>query len=138
MSKLIYTFLKFKKHLLIAAVLAVFILIPNAARAQTQSELRAAEKSWNAFWTKFSAAVRTKNRKAFVALTSKNFKSGGGETIHEWLDYNPWRDLRSSVNRGTKSYVEYKPEIWRITRDEGLLFVYEKKKGWRFFGELIA
>ena len=138
MREITEMFLKFNKRLLIAPVLAVFILLPAAAQAQTQSELRAAEKNWNAFWTKFSAAVRTKNRKAFIALTSDDFKSGGGETIREWLDYNPWRDLRSSVRRGTKRYVEYKPEIWRITRDEGLLFVYEKKKGWRFFGELIA
>ena len=62
---------------LVLAALAVFSTFSVAQSAATKNK---ASKSWNAFWTKFSAGVRNKDGKALVALTTKHYHNAGGET----------------------------------------------------------
>jgi hypothetical protein len=127
-----------KLFISIGMTLALMFLLPNAAPAQSrQTPAAAAQKSWNAFWAKFSRAVKNKDRQTIIALTSKKFFSAGGETIEEWISEPSWAELEESVNAGTKDFRENKKEIWRITHDNYLLFVYEKK-GWRFYGGQAA
>ena len=130
------TDLNFKKYLFLVLILALFATVPNITKAQSGATKKAATKSWNTFWTKFSTAVKNKDRKAFIALTRKDFQDAGGSTIEEWIDNTSWRELRNSVNQGTRDFSHSK-EIGRITKDKNLIFVYGKN-GWKFFGELVA
>lgn len=130
------TGLKFKKILFVVLILAVFIAIPNITKAQSSATQKAAAKSWNAFWAKFSKAVKNKDRKGFIALTRKGFMDAGGSNIKEWLDSTSWSRLRNSVNKGTKDYSHGR-EIGRITKNGDLIFEFGKN-GWKFFGELVA
>ena len=128
--------LKFKKYLFIILILALFAVTPNFIQAQSAATKKVATKSWNAFWTKFSTAVKNKYRKTFIALTRKGFFDAGGSNIEEWIDNVSWSRLRSSIKKGTKDYSHGR-EIARITRNRDLIFEYGKN-GWRFFGELVA
>jgi hypothetical protein len=116
--------------------LALMILFPASIRAQTATQ-KAADKSWNAFWSKFTKVVRTKDKKGFIALTSKEFTSAGGETIEEWVEYGQWDEWLASVRQGTKNFRWDGRKIRRITQDNYLVFVYEKK-GWRFAWAMAA
>ncbi len=63
--------------------LLLFLILPFVASAQS-----AADKSWKPFWTKFTAAVKTKNLKALKILSQqKPFHSGGGlaDTFDEFF-----------------------------------------------------
>lgn len=134
MHKIIDIFLKFNKSLLILSVLTVFIALPNAVPAQSPAVKKAAQTSWNAFWVKFSRVVKDKDRKGLAALTSKNFFTAGGDTLDTWFDGTSWREIQRSVNRGTMSHGSARGEVWRITRDKTLLFVFKNNR-WRFYGE---
>lgn len=125
------------KKILFSGGLSLALTILLAGFAFGQSNQTAANKSWNAFWKNFSTAVKNKDRKTFIALTVKDFQDAGGFNIEQWIDNTSWRELGNSVNRGTTDYSQDK-EIMRITRDRGLIFVYDKENGWRFFGELVA
>ncbi|HRH41494.1 MAG TPA: hypothetical protein PKY82_07595 [Pyrinomonadaceae bacterium] len=126
------------KKVIISSGLILILMFVSAGFTQAQSAAtkKAATKSWNSFWTKFSTAVKNKDRKTFIALTRKDFQDAGGGTLKEWLDSTSWSRLRNSVNKGTKDYSHGK-EIGRITKNKDLIFVYGKN-GWRFFGELVA
>lgn len=130
------TGINFKKYLFIVLIIAVFIAIPNITKAQSSATQKAAAKSWNAFWAKFSKVVKNKDPKGFIALTRKDFQDAGGSNIKEWIDSASWSRLRNSVNKGTKNYSHGK-EIGRITRNRDLIFIYGKN-GWLFWGELVA
>lgn len=118
-------------------VLGVLLMLPGVVSAQSAQTKNTADKSWNVFLTRFSTAVKTKNRKSFIAMTSKNFTSGGGETVSEWLEQVSWREIRNSVAKGTKPDGFAEGKIWRITKDNNLIFVFEKGR-WSFFGQRIA
>lgn len=136
MREIINRFLKNNKRLFIILILAIFIAAPNITQAQSAATKKAADKSWNAFWMKFSNVVKNKDRKGLIALTRKDFQDAGGGSIEEWMDSASWSRLRNSVNKGTKDYSHGR-EIGRITRNKDLIFIYGKN-GWRFFGELVA
>lgn len=126
-----------KKVIISSGLILIFMFVSAGfTQAQSAATKKAASKSWNSFWTKFSTAVKNKDRKTFIALTRKDFQDAGGGSIEEWLDSTSWSRLRNSVNKGTKDYSHGK-EIGRITKNKDLIFVYGKN-GWRFFGELVA
>jgi hypothetical protein len=112
---------------------AFFLLIP-AFQAQAQNA--AADKSWNSFWTKFSTAVKQKNRVALKSLMVSErefYPGGGGGTRDEWLNLVSWSELQKSVRSGIKADRTYgKPG--RTTRDNWLIFAYTGGR-WRFMGE---
>ena len=130
--------MKMYKKVIISSGLILILMFVSAgfAQAQTPATKKAASKTWNTFWMKFSKAVKTKDRKGFIALTRKGFQDAGGSNINEWIDSASWSRLRNSVNKGTKDYSHGR-EIGRITRNKDLIFIYGKN-GWRFFGELVA
>jgi hypothetical protein len=128
----------YKKIIISSGLILIFMFVSAGfAQAQSAATKKAASKSWNAFWTKFSTAVKTKNRKAFISLAIKGFEDPGGFNIEQWLDSTSWSRLRNSVNKGTKDYSPGSKKVMRITRNRDLIFVYEKK-GWRFLGALVA
>ncbi len=120
--------------------LSLILMILSVGFAFGQSNQTAANKSWNAFWTKFNTAVETKNRKSLIALTSKRFFSPSGETIGELLNNNDWRWLKNSAKYGTKPHI-CRILICRITRnpkakvESSLVFVFENNR-WGFIGQL--
>ncbi len=129
-----------KRALVLAGlVLAAFVLFPVLANAQSTRTRNAANADWGAYWSKFSAAINHKDRRQFISLTSKDFTSGGGETVQQWFDGQivSWASLRRSVRRGTKHYKGRPGDILRITKDNDLIFEYKRGK-WGFIGQLIA
>ncbi len=114
-------------------ILAVCLLIPATAFAQSP----AASRSWNSFWTKFSAAVNSRNRagvKNLMASERDFFSGGGGETRDQWLASVSWRELQKSVRRGTKNY-NYDGKPGRVTKDNYFIFAFIGGK-WRFIGPM--
>lgn len=114
--------------------LMTFLLIPSVTFAQTS----AANKSWNAFWTKFSTAVKKKNRTVIKNSVSKRFTwHDADDTVSAWLKNldtsSLWYLVQNSVSKGTVPYSSGEKIPWRVTRDNHLLFVYENKS-WRFYG----
>ena len=119
------------KHLRIL-IFTFFLLIPAF---QAQAQTPAADKSWNSFWTKFSSAVKQKNRAALKSLMASEkefYPGGGGGTRDEYLDLVSWRELQQSVRTGIKADRTYgKPG--RTTRDNYLIFAFTGGR-WRFMG----
>ena len=94
-----------KKVIISSGLILIFMFVSAGfTQAQSAATKKAASKSWNSFWTKFSTAVKNKDRKTFIALTRKDFQDAGGGSIEEWLDSTSWSRLRNSVNKGTKDY----------------------------------
>jgi len=119
-------------------LLAAWLAFPVLVSAQTS---RAADKSWNAFWTQFSAAVNRKNKAALRRLmaSEKNFSSGGGAGGRAgWLadleENSWWGLLQRSVRTGTKPYAEGRRPA-RVTRDNRLVFQYIGGR-WQFTGPM--
>ncbi len=128
----------FRKIFISSGLILVFMFVfAGFTQAQSAATKKAASKNWNSFWTKFSTAVKNKDRKTFIALTRKGFFDAGGSTIEEWIDNVSWSRLRSSVNKGTKDYSPGSKIVMRITKNRDLIFEYGKN-GWRFLGELVA
>lgn len=120
-------------------ILTLIFLSANISFAQSLNSQKAANKSWNTFWTKFNTAVKTKNSKVIISLTSKKFFSPGGETINQLLNQSfMWKLLKDSVRIGTKSHT-CRNLPCRITRnavvESSLLFVFENNR-WSFIGQL--
>lgn len=93
---------------------------------------------WDAFWSRFSAAVRNKNRAAIKSMASNDFDwIAADNSIGAWirnLDRNNlWYLVQNSVSKGTMSCdsVDKKPS--RCTRDGHLIFVF-KNSTWHFSG----
>lgn len=126
-----------RKRLFCVLVLAFLMLIPGFTQAQSLKTRQAASQSWNTFWTKFRTAVKTKNRRSLIGLTSKRYSSPDGATISEGLDDVAWSRLRMSVNKGTKPYPCKR--ICRITRNAdstfSLAFLFENNR-WGYTGEV--
>lgn len=119
--------------------LTLIFLSANISFTQSLNSQKATNKSWNTFWTKFNTAVKTKNSKVIISLTSKKFFSPGGETIGQLLNQSfMWKLLRDSVKTGTKPHTCRKLPC-RITRnaviESSLLFVFENNR-WSFIGQL--
>lgn len=128
--------MKMLKKILFSGGLSLILLVGFAFG---QSNQTAANKSWNAYWTKFNRAVKTKNRQALIAMTSKRFFSPSGETISQLLNQRSmWQMLRNSVKNGTKIHKCQKLTC-RITRntivESSLVFVFENNR-WSFIGQL--
>ena len=114
-------------------ILGFCLLIPASAFAQTST----ANRSWGAFWTKFSAAVNTRNRtnlKSLMASEKDFFSGGGGETRDQWLRAVSWSELQKSVKKGVKNY-NYDGKPGRVTKDNYLVFAFTGGK-WRFMGPM--
>ncbi len=110
------------------------LLFPVSALAQTAD----ANRSWNAFWTKFSAAVNAKNKAAVKSMmvAERDFDSAGGETRDQWLASVQWSDLKRSVRKGVK-VQSYDGKPGRVSKDNYLLFEYTGGR-WRFIGPQVA
>ena len=116
-------------------ITAMLILVfSSVSFAQT-----AANNSWSSFWTKFSTAIKNKNRVAIKSLADSDFfDGGGGDTVTQWMrntidKNNAWGDLYNSVRSGTKNYSSGDGKPWRVTKDNSLLFIYKNKR-WQFHG----
>ncbi len=109
------------------------LLIPSIGYAQS-----AANKSWPSFWTKFSSAVRAKNREAVKNLmaSESEFSASGSTGRDDWLDFlhdnNGWISVQRSVAKGVRPFSGTGIPS-RITRDSNLIFQYIHGK-WRFMG----
>lgn len=128
-----------KLFIISGLILSLMILSANITSAQSLNSNKTLERSWNAFWTKFKNAVKTKKRKAIISLTSKKFFSPSGETIGQLLNQrSTWQLLKNSVENGTKSHTCRKLPC-RITKnpiiESSLLFVFENNR-WSFIGQL--
>lgn len=126
-----------KKQLFISIGLTLAFILIFSVLTLARSNQSAANKSWNGYWTKFNTAVKTKNHRSIIALTSKRFFSPDGEKIGSWLkDENNWRRLKKSLKKGTRSFNC--KGICRITRNVdstfGMVFVFENNR-WSFIGE---
>ncbi len=110
------------------------LFLPVSAFAQTT----AANRSWNAFWTKFSSAINAKNRAGVKSMmvAERDFDSAGGETRDQWLASVQWSELKKSVRKGVK-VQGYDGKPGRISRDNFLLFAYIGGR-WRFVGVQVA
>ncbi len=114
-------------------ILAFCLLVPITASAQTS-----ANSSWIDFWTKFSAAVNSKNRAAVknLMISERDFYSAGGETRDQWLASVSWAELKQSVRTGVK-VKKFDGKPGRITKDNYLIFAFTGGK-WRFIGVMVA
>lgn len=104
-------------------ILTLCLLVPASAFAQKAS----ADKSWQSFWTQFSAAVKKKSPAALkrLAAPKANFSNGGGlESPAEWIAIiqkdNLWNEYQSSVAAGTKSFRC--ETTCRMTKNQHLMF----------------
>lgn len=134
-----------KTLLVIATLLVLFFLAtPDNIRAQqrSRSDIVAANRKWKPFWAQFATAVRSRNkasvRQLMVAEKEFSYDEEGG-TRNQWLRlldrHKLWGDVQKSVAKGTKLYDTGEKIPWRITKDNSLLFVFEKGK-WRFRGTM--
>ena len=113
------------------------MFVPSLTYAQ-KSKQTAADKSWNAFWTHFSAAIKNEDTKALRRLMSSDFNpAGAGLGRDEWLRYikeqNRWGEYRQSVAYGTKKESCGSPPLCRVTKNDHLVFAYIKMH-WRWIG----
>lgn len=119
--------------------LLLFMFVPSLTHAQ-KSKHSVADKSWNAFWTRFSAAVKNKDTKALKQLmaSENDFNPGGaGMGRDEWLRFireqNRWGEYRQSVASGTKKEPCGASIPCRVTKDYYLTFAYINGR-WRWTG----
>lgn len=137
----------FRGLLVCSLAVGITLLLPATGSAQSAGDCAGtrdvrcgpgaqANARWAAFWKKFSSAVSRKDARKFVAL-STGFKSAGGETIEQYVEWTDWSELSKSVRKGTERYESGAPRIIRVTRDRGRLFEYTNGT-WNFIGELTA
>ena len=120
-------------------LLTLLLAVPSPAQ---NSSTQNAQRTWPAFWQAFSAAINKKDVAALRKMMPEDFfDGGGGMTPSEWLEFinkneanGSWRDLRSSVARGTKVSREWSKKLpTRVTKDNGYYFEFRKGK-WYFAG----
>jgi len=97
------------------------------APAAPNSPQNAADKSWEPFWTSFSAAINAKNQTDLKKMMSDDFfDGGGGGTASQWLKAmernNMWSIYQQIVAAGTKADECAIP--CRSTKDGYLVFEY--------------
>lgn len=114
-------------------LLAIVLFIPSVATAQTS----AANKSWSAFWTRFSAAVLNKDRSAIRGMARKGFGTECANiSVNEWMrnldSRRLWGQVQRSVSGGTHSYNGIGKVPGRVTRDDFLIFGYSNGR-WYFW-----
>lgn len=118
--------------------LLLFLIVPSASFAQSKRTTETANKTWEAFWNKFSAAVKNKNKPTIKSLASSRFTwHDADDTVSAWLknldSSKLWYLVQNSVKKGTTPYDSGEKKPWRVTRDNHLLFVFENGS-WRFYG----
>lgn len=107
---------------------AILILVfSNVSFAQNAM----ANKSWNAFWTKFSAAAKAKNVSALLRLSvsENDFSNGGAAGNRRQLIGESLGLIKDSVSRGTMPYTDSRRPA-RITKNNALIFEYINKRWW--------
>jgi hypothetical protein len=121
-------------------ILLLFLFVPSVSFAQTKQTIESANKTWNTFWTKFSKAVKNKNRVAIKTMASKNFE-GGTEDVATWLKRldkeKLWYLVQNSVNKGVTSFISIenkRPARYTLDSQGYELYFEYEKNGWRFTG----
>lgn len=93
------------------------------------------EQLWDAFWTKFSAAVNQRDKNAMIALslqTNEFFDGGGGGTAAQWIntaDEETWKYWQKAITKGTKVFEKTQ----RITKNDYMYFDF-KNGNWFWAG----
>lgn len=104
--------MKLSRNLFLFLLLLLFV--PSVSHAQSS-----ASKSWNAFWTKFSAAVNKKDKEALKALMSSDFEwaldgyTSPDEVIRIMDKYKYWNQFKRSVANGVKVCGYDAPDCFR-------------------------
>jgi len=99
-----------------------------------------ADKSWQAFWTKFSGAIHQKNTKTLVQLSSADadfFDGGGGGTSQDWFEMmsSEWGRVKKAIMSGVGKIEISEGQISRSTNKHiPMIFSFEKDNKWRFSG----
>ncbi len=102
-----------------------------------------AENEWSVFQANFIDAIRKKDKKKIIALTSKNFSDGGGgETIEEWLtnialtDQHTIDFLSRIVAQKLETSVLKDGTIEKVTgkNEQGDLYFDYVNQEWKFGG----
>jgi hypothetical protein len=119
-------------------LLLLFLFVPSASFAQSKRTTETANKTWDAFWSKFSTAVKNKNKATIKSLASSRFTwHDADDTVSAWLknldSSKLWYLVQNSVKKGTMTYDSGEKKPWQVTRDNHLLFVFENGS-WRFYG----
>lgn len=115
------------KIMMMISLIMLFVSISGFAQTS------AADRSWNAFYTKFSNAIKTKNRSAIRAMADKGF---GGRcanvSVNEWMkgldSQKLWGEVIKSINKGTTVSSDRKERI----ADNYLIFRFINGK-WTFY-----
>ena len=121
-------------------LIALIVALSGATVAQTSASSDASKK-WPAFWQQFSAAIKKKDVATIrKAMPDDFFDGGGGMTPAEWLNYinenerkGSWKDIQSSMAKGTIVSKEPKGPPSRQTRDKHYYFEFRKGR-WYFAG----
>ena len=122
----------------------LFLLIPCLTFSQTSRSNKAANASWQSFYTAFRAAVNKHDREAMLKMMPGDFfDGGGGSTAREWLQFidenaknGSWRDLQKSFAKGTVISRAWssKGTPTRVTKDNQYYFEFRKDRRWYFAG----
>lgn len=121
--------------------LLLFLLVPSLIFAQnSRTKNAAAERSWQQFYTAFSAAVNKRDRAALKRMMARHFELHGGGvdgTSAEWIRtidaQNGWRGLQQSVASGTK-LLKLNRRPARVTNDDYAIFEFGVDGKWRWTG----
>lgn len=114
--------------------LLLFLFVPSVSYAQS-----AADKVWQPFWAKFSAAVKKKDLNALKKLVaSDQFQAGGSELNgNEWIKVmekrNVWKEYQVAVASGTKKDRCLEPCRMTKNKKQPLIFWYINGQ-WRWTG----
>ncbi|HEX8174099.1 MAG TPA: hypothetical protein VF543_03150 [Pyrinomonadaceae bacterium] len=99
-----------------------------------------ANKSWQAFWAKFSNAIYKKDFKTLIQLSSADaefFDGGGGGTSQDWFNMmsSEWGLVKKAVTSGVGKIETFEGQISRsTTKHIPMIFSFEKDNKWRFSG----
>lgn len=118
-------------------------VITSSSKVETKSNASRktlAEKSWQAFWTKFSNAIYRKDFKTLIQLSSADadfFDGGGGGTSQDWFNMmsSEWGLVRKAVMSGVGKIEILEGQISRSTNKHiPMIFSFEKDNKWHFSG----
>jgi len=114
------------------------------AKRLTGQRLILAEKRWATFWRAFARAIRTKDVKALVELSSSDeefYDGGGGGTSKDWFNMMvpEWRSVAEAAKAEVGPiYVvnlSGSDRIQRMTKKSvPMIFSFDGKRTWRFMG----
>lgn len=124
-------------------VLGIFILSTGSMKSSAQVK-NSKEEKWTIFWKAFTTAANNKDSKKIAELTSKDFYSGGGGTVTEWLESEVftdhyYADFKNTLKKGARSFKREGYTAFKATgkgRSGDLFFEY--KKGEWLFGGVVG